>query len=1048
MKSKLIFLLCLLPWWGFAADVAFDFEAETTPAALEDSGSGTLQLVAAPYKDGSHSLQWDWTQASSVLRFDEARTLQVWRDGVIFWVYNQTPYENPLRCEFRDTDGNVQYYFDFNLNFKGWRICRIGTKYMKGDKKVRTNLKLYLTSPEGIAEGTLYIDRMSFVSDVNYQNAPDAQQPENTDLTEYNNHWAYLWEWEKQEYDIPLPEELTDENRASLEKVKAGIDAQLSKNSRINTAKTYFENAGIKQEGDFIVGTPLVMNDDVTDSDMNLATLEVMLYGLAQDAYFNNSEESKEKFLLAWDFAHDQGLAWGSSMGSNHHYGYNIREVFLGMYLMRDVLKETGRLDEAVAALSYWSGLPETRTPFNNTREGLVDCWNTLLNGRVIAAIMMDNELESYRAMQALTRWVEGSLSPTPGNVGGIKPDGCVFHHGGHYPAYAIGGLATLGDFFACINGTDFNVSSDARMSLANALFAMSAYCNFKDWPNGISGRHPLDGSISADVVETFGQLSLAGGLYNAEENIDSKLGAEYLRLGGNALKDTLGKAGITKGETPQGFYVFNHACLGVHRYQESMVSMKGYNSDVWGSEIYTSENRYGRYQSYGAVEIFNGGGTDASNVSRSGSCFVEAGWDWNRIPGTTTIHLPWTRLVSPQSSTLMARSNEDFAGASALLGEYGIFGMKLWEENAINNTYYTKDFKARKSVFAFGKRIVCLGSNINNSENTYNTETTLFQNRISSPIKKITVNGESVTAMNYSNTLQSAEPIVLSDIIGNYYRLAPNMDLQIVGGSQSSIQNNGKTASTGNFITAWLNHGAAPQDAAYEYMIMLKPTEDEIAAWTEDPQYEILQCNSNAHIIHDKASDTYGYVIYESSESLPGYLLECTEETLVLMHLIDENTMAISICDPSINLPEKVKNSDQAIKPGEPKTKTLVLPGTTWANADDNLSPELRQENGNTVLEITCLLGEPVEFTLKNPSVDIATHLSDTPQLRIHRINENQICIEGTTHSVSIYTIDGRLIFTQTGTAEQRVLQLPKSQICLIKAELPNQKTNYQLIM
>ena len=715
---------------------------------------------------------------------------------------------------------------------------------------------------------------------------------------------------------------------------------------------------------------------------------------------------------------------------------------------MRDVLKETGRLDEAAATLAYWSGLPETRVAFNNTRDGLVDCWNTLLNGRVIAAIMMDNELESYRAMLALTRWVEGSLFPTPGNVGGIKPDGCVFHHGGHYPAYAIGGLATLGDFFACINGTDFNVSSDARMSLANALFAMSAYCNYKDWPNGISGRHPLDGSISADVVETFGHLSLAGGLYNAEEDIDSRLGAEYLRLGGTALKDTLGKAGITKGETPQGFYVFNHACLGIHRYQESMVSIKGYNSDVWGSEIYTSENRYGRYQSYGAVEIFNGGGTDASNVSRSGSCFVEAGWDWNRMPGTTTIHLPWNRLVCPQTSTLMARSNEDFAGASALLGEYGIFGMKLWEENAINNTFYTRDFKARKSVFAFGKRIVCLGSNINNSESTYKTETTLFQNRISSPTKKITVNGESVTAMNYSNALQSAEPVVISDIIGNYYRLAPNMDLQIVGGSQSSIQNNGKTASSGNFITAWLNHGAAPQDAAYEYMIMLKPTADEIAAWTEDPQYEILQCNSNAHIVHDKASGTYGYVIYESSESLPGYLLGCTEETLVLMRLIDNNTIAISVCDPSINLPEKVKNSDQAIKPGEPKTKTLVLPGTTWTSANDGSTLELRQENGNTVLEVTCLLGEPIEFTLRNPSVDLTEHMNDIAQLKYYRLDANQICINGTTNAVSVYTVDGRLIITQTDKTGKRILQLPKSQVYLLKAELPDQKTIYQLIL
>ena len=1048
MKYKLIFLLSLLPWWGFAADVAFDFETSTDPAYLEDEANGTLQLVSAPYKDGAHSLQWSWTASESVLRIDEARTLSVWRDGVIFWVYNQTPCDKPLHCEFRDTDGNAQYYFDFNLNFKGWRICRIGSMYMQGNKTVRSNLKLYLTSPEGVEEGTLYIDRLSFVSDVNYQNAPDAQQPDNTDVTTYNNHWAYLWIWETQEYDIPLPESLTDENKASLAQVEAGIEAQLSKNSRITSAKQYFENAGISREGDFLVGTPFVMNDDVTDGDMDMATLQVILYGLAQDAYYNDSEESKDNFLLAWDFAHDQGFAWGSSMGNNHHYGYNIRELFLGMFLMRDVLKETNRLDDAVAALSYWSGLPETRVAYDNTRDGVVDCWNTLLNGRVVSAIMMDDERESYRAMQALTRWVEGSLALAPGNVGGIKPDGCVFHHGGQYPAYTIGGLGTLGDFFACINGTDFSISADARMNLANALFAMSQYCNYKDWPNGIGGRHPLTGSISTDVVEVYGQLSLAGGLYNETESIDSKLGAEYLRLGGTTLKDTLTKAGINTGEAPQGFFVFNHACHGVHRYQESMVSIKGYNSDVWGSEIYTSANRYGRYQSYGAVEIFNGGGTDASDVSRLGSCFVEAGWDWNRMPGTTTIHLPLNLLECPQTSTLMARSNEDFAGASSLLGEYGIFGMKLWEENDINNANYTRDFKAHKSVFAFGKRIICLGTDISNSNTTYETETTLFQNRISTPTRQITVNGESVTALTYSNTLQSANPIVISDIIGNYYRLAPNTELHIAGGSQSSILNTGQTASSGNFVTAWLNHGTAPQDASYEYMIMLKPTEEEITAWTEDPQYEVLLCNSHAHVVRDKESGTYAYVIYETSESLPGYLLECTEETLVMMQLVSEGTVAISVCDPSINLPEKVTNSDQAIRPGEAKTKTLVLTGTNWTSTGDASAPALRQEDGNTVMEITCLLGQPIEFTLKNPTVDLATHFGNTSKLKCIRLDASQVSIEGTTHAVSVYTIDGRLIQTHTGRAEQRILQLPKTQVYLIKADVSNQESVYQLIL
>ena len=82
------------------------------------------------------------------------------------------------------------------------------------------------------------------------------------------------------------------------------------------------------------------------------------------------------------------------------------------------------------------------------------------------------------------------------------------------------------------------------------------------------------------------------------------------------------------------------------------MVTLKGYNTDVWGAEIYTKDNRYGRYQSYGSVQIMGA-------PSRKASGYNENGWDWNRLPGTTTIHLPFELLNSPLPGTTMARSKE-----------------------------------------------------------------------------------------------------------------------------------------------------------------------------------------------------------------------------------------------------------------------------------------------------------------------------------------------------------------------------------------------------
>ena len=123
------------------------------------------------------------------------------------------------------------------------------------------------------------------------------------------------------------------------------------------------------------------------------------------------------------------------------------------------------------------------------------------------------------------------------------------------------------------------------------------------------------------------------------------------------------------------------------------MVTLKGYTTDVWGSEIYTKDNRYGRYQSYGSVQIMGKG----NPVSRAGSGFVQEGWDWNRLPGTTTIHLPFDLLDSPLKGTTMARSKENFSGSSSLDGKNGMFAMKLAERDYEN---FTPDFVARKSVF------------------------------------------------------------------------------------------------------------------------------------------------------------------------------------------------------------------------------------------------------------------------------------------------------------------------------------------------------------
>ena len=148
--------------------------------------------------------------------------------------------------------------------------------------------------------------------------------------------------------------------------------------------------------------------------------------------------------------------------------------------------------------------------------------------------------------------------------------------------------------------------------------------------------------------IEAFAMLALAE--KKEGQAFDRQLAADYLRLQPNptVMHNYFVAEGCQAASNPEGFFVFNYGSAGIYRYGKYMVTLKGYNTDVWGAEIYQKDNRYGRYQSYGAVLLMGNG----KPVSRKGSGFKEEGWDWNRLPGTTTIHLPFHLLDSPRKGT------------------------------------------------------------------------------------------------------------------------------------------------------------------------------------------------------------------------------------------------------------------------------------------------------------------------------------------------------------------------------------------------------------
>ncbi len=953
---QLLFILTYLSSSAFAQFVSFE---EEIPCNFKSSDKQELALSSSYYKEGSKSLEWKFSP-NSILDIPSESVFTLEGDnGITLWIYNEKPQQDSLRFEFYSPNGHVSHHFGFRLYAAGWRACWISFKHMQGDKQDKKIAGYRIIAPN--RTGRVFIDRLTFpVKKINDRTTPDLQMPTNNSLT-YRDlwHWCRVWQWEQYQYDLPLSESLTTDEKQELATVEARLTAILdtpkAPKKGISKAYSTFKAANIRPSSNGFTGAPVVAPDELNrrKGELSWNDLEDMLSGFAYDAYYNHSAQSAKNYFLVWDYAINQGFAFGSGMGTNHHYGYQVRKIYTTAWLMRDAIWKAPNRDNILSALIFWSALQETRIPFQYGRDELLDSWHTLLMAKTVSALLFVDERERARALAGLSRWLSGSLQYSPGTIGGIKVDGTTFHHGGFYPAYTTGVLAMVGQFIALTSHTRYVPTMEARQVLKSAFISMRNYCNIYEWGIGISGRHPFGGSMKENDVAAFAYLALAGDLSGESNTFDHHLAADYMRLCNNDTPEAIyfRKEGITPAKAPQGFFVYNYGSAGIFRRNDWMVTLKGYTTDVWGSEIYRKDNRYGRYQSYGSVQIMG-------YPSRKASGFDENGWDWNRLPGTTTIHLPFDLLDSPLPGTTMAHSKENFSGSSSLEGKNGMFAMKLMERNLKN---FTPDFVARKSVFCFNNRMICLGTGISNSNASFPTETTLFQSTFQKGKSDIYVDGK-LKDVPFHQELNDGKRHCIQDGYNNYYLVnGDNVQIQIARQDSHHEKNRAKTQ--GTFASAYINHGAAPQNAGYEYMVLIQPSPKELDAARRKAPYQILHKDSIAHVVIDKQTGITAYAAFETYLPQKDELfLSIPAETMVMQKQSGSNLL-LSVCDPNLNISEKAFTTKE---PSRPIEKKLILKGQ-WKckTLQEDVTVEVGQTE--TVLTVTCRHGQPIEFILLN---------------------------------------------------------------------------------
>ncbi len=767
------------------------------------------------------------------------------------------------------------------------------------------------------AKSTLFIDHLLTASKVDArQQTADIQVPfVNKETT---NHWLVIYKHSLLKPDLPLTS-VTSKQKQEMHILEKRFremiytPAKLTDKELETIRKKYdFYHISYDKEGQ-VSGIPIFMvraseafERMIPDWDKDMLTK----MGVEMRAYFdlmkriavayNNAsagdirQELKDKFLAMYDHITDQGVAYGSCWGNIHHYGYSVRGLYPAYFLMKDVLAEAGKLKEAEQTLLWYAITNEVY--LKPTGNGIdMDSFNTQTTGRIASILMMEDTPEKLQYLRSFSRWIDYGCRPAPGLAGSFKTDGSAFHHRNNYPAYAIGGLDGATNMLYLFSRTGFAVSPLAHETVKNVLLAMRFYCNKLHFPLSMSGRHP-DGK--GKLVPLHYALMAQAGTPDGKEEFDKEMAAAYLRLvtpEGTAVEQRMAKFLRAKGfqpeADPQGNLALGYSAVSVQRRANWSAVVRGHSRYLWAAEHYLGHNLYGRYLAHGSMQILTA--APGQTVTPATSGWQQEGFDWNRIPGVTSIHLPLEQLKARvlnvdtfSGMEEMLYSDEAFAGGLSQQHTNGNFGMKLHEHDKYNGSH-----RARKSFHFLDGMIVCIGSDIENSNEEYPTETTVFQLAVADK-----------AAHTYWNMYQN-DGKVWTDHLGTSYYVPVPAKLEKGFPQYSRMQDTGKETK-GDWVSLVIDHGKAPHGASYEYAVLPATPAATIKSFARKPTYHVLKQDRDAHIVRFSGEPVTSYVLFETPRAtLPGGVLLKTDTACLAMIREEKKHLLLTIAQPDLAL-------------------------------------------------------------------------------------------------------------------------------------------------
>lgn len=996
---------------------------DNIPEYIQCDTHSKLSLSQKYIKYGYRSLKWCFNEGSEIIfnsnigykPFDGNDRDQK-RDSFAIWIYNEKPVKDHLTFQFGRKEEDVSdCWFEFGLNFRGWRSCWVMyDRDMKGHPNEQMD-RLIIKAPVSVESHTIYINKIVLSVPIDARHhSRDYQVPYvNKEADKKaNSHWMSLYAFSRVIESANLDSGCTESDIIEFNLISNRFrefilnKAEATGHDIINLRDEY-ESYYIELEDgnkrwktvDFIRYYELFDHFNTEKYAKLFNSIKVkdyvsLMYRIAENHYrssnIQDSNELEEMFIALLDNMYEQGFAEGSGLGTVHHLGYAFRDYYKAIFLMRDIVKKSGRLERTQKSMSWFSGMGRIFYENCEAEGSNMDVLNTLIQGMLTSILVMDNDGRKVALMKQFSRWLAFSISPKPGLKGPFKIDGSGYHHCNLYPAYTLGGLQGSTPVIYFLSGTGFRLSEKEHELMKKVVLNLRLYSNKYEWLVSLSSRHPKGSGqhCSFDVLP-FKFLALAGAP-DGSQKVDQEMASAYLRLVNDIEDETalyFREMDIIAEDDLSGHWTLNYGALAIHRRGNWLVGARGHSRYIWANESYKNANLFGRYITHGHIQIMGSG----EPVNNRDSGYVQEGWDWNSWPGTTTVHLPVEQLKSDVKNVdtfsgfeEMLLSDETYAGGLNLQNENGMFAMKLHE-----HPKYEGSHRARKSAFFFNNRVICLGSNIENTNAHYSTRTTLFQNHLTNKDEPLYINScEEITGLHYKNTLDIKNPIWMMDNKGNGYYLPANQKVTVKRSLQYSKAQNTGEDKEGTFAKAYLEHGKAPKTGQYEYMILVKVSLEDAKNLEEAMRskatqiYTVLQKDYHAHIVKDHETSITGYALFEPCEAINKELVVSVDTPCMLMTREMEEEVILSLCDPDLRLYEGIDESQYDIdgnrkevsiysrtwknNPSKVHTLTIKVKGSLDLVEKQENCRVIKKDKNMTTLEFDCKDAIPIEVRLK----------------------------------------------------------------------------------